>query len=136
VVTAYNKLLVGDSDSGRIGFIDNDTSTDYGNPILRGFALQTLENNSEEMFFNSIEVILDSGQGLEDGTDPLIRMSYSDNGRTYTPERTRSAGKVGEYNRKARWNQLGSTSRYRIFKFLFDAPVRWVIMKVVVNMDG
>lgn len=136
LVTAYGKLLVGDSDTGIIGFIDNDVSTDYGNPILRGFALQTLENNSKKMFFNSIEVILDSGQGSEDGTTPLIRMSYSDNGRTYTPEKVRSAGKVGEYGIRARWNQLGSTSRYRIFKFLFDAPVRWVIMKVVVNMDG
>ncbi len=136
IVTAYGQLLVGDSEGGTIGKIDNDVSTDYGRQLLRGFALQTLENNSEEMFFNSIEVILDSGQGLEDGTTPFIRMSYSDDGRTYTPERTRSAGKVGQYNIKAKWNQLGSTSRYRIFKFYFDAPVRWVVLKVVVNMDG
>lgn len=136
LVTAYGELLVGDSESGIIGRIDNEVNTDYGLTINREFALTTLENNAQPMFFNYIKLVLDSGQGLEDGTDPLIRMSYSDDGRTYTPERTRSAGKVGEYNIVPRWDQLGTTRRYRIFNFKMDAPVRWVVMKVVINVDG
>lgn len=136
LVTAYGKLLVGDSESGIIGRIDNDIATDYGVIIERDFAMPTLENNSKPMFFNSIEVVLDAGQGKEDDSTPHIRMSYSDNGRTYTPERTRSAGKVGEYFIKAKWQQLGTTRRYRIFRFKMSADVRWVVMKVVINTDG
>ena len=135
IVTAYGKLIAGDSEGGKIGRIDNDVSTEYGVRVLRKFALQTIESNSARMFFNSVEVVLDSGQGLEDGSDPKIAMSYSDNGRVYCSERIRSAGKVGEYSTKAKWRQLGSTDRYRIFKFEFDAPVRWVVLKVLVNID-
>ena len=136
IVTAYGKLIAGDSEGGTIGRIDNKAATEYGNPLLREFALQTLENNSSRMFFNSIEAVLDSGLGLEDGSTPKIRMSYSDDGRTYCPERTRSTGKVGQYSIKAKWAQLGSTDRYRIFKFNFDDPVRLVVLKVVINIDG
>ena len=136
LITAYGELLVGDSESGIIGRIDNDVATDYGNPITRDFALPTLENNSQPMFFNSVEAVLDSGQGLEDGTIPTIRLLYSDNGRVYKSRSALSAGKVGEYDRKTKWQQLGSTRRYRILRFKMDAPIRWVVLKVVVDIDA
>jgi len=136
IITAYSSLLVGDSEGGIIGKIDNDVYTDYGNTISREFALATLENNSQPMFFNSIEAVIDSGQGLEDGTIPYIRMSYSDDGRVYTSEKIRSAGATGQYNIKTKWTQLGTTRRYRIFNFKFDAPVKWTILKMVINLDG
>lgn len=136
LVTAYGKIYVGDSESGIIGIIDNDTATDYTQPIVRDFAIPTLENNSQPIFFNSIEAVLDSGQGPSDNTDPQMRMTYSNDGRLFVSERTRSAGKVGEYNRKARWNQLGTTRRFRIFRFKMDAAVRWVVMKMLVNYDA
>lgn len=136
LVTAYENLLVGDSDSGIIGLIDNDVNNDYENPIVRDFSLKTLENNSDPMFFNSVEVVIDSGQGLSNGDEPKIYMSYSDDARTYTPPRERSAGKIGQYSVKCKWNQLGTTDRYRIFNFQMSADVHWTILKVLVNIDG
>lgn len=135
LVTAYGELLVGDSESGIIGKIDNSVYVDYGSPIVRDFALPTLENNSQPMFFNSVEAVLDSGQGLEDGTIPKIRLLYSDNGRVYKSRDELSAGKVGEYERKTKWQQLGSTRRYRILRLKMDAPTKWVVLKVVVDID-
>ncbi len=137
LVTAYNRLLVGDSESGIIGSIERDTFTEYGRPIIRDFAIPTLENNSQPMYFYWIESVLDSARGNIDSLlDPKIRMSYSDDGRKFTPEKTRSAGKVGEFNRKARWQQLGNTRRYRIFRFRMSDPIDWTILKVVINTDG
>lgn len=136
LVTAYGKLLVGDSESGIIGEYQNDINTDYGNPIVREFSLQTLENNSNAMYINKIEVVIDSGQGLINGDDPFLFMQYSDDGRVYTSPRSRNAGAVGEYSKKLCWHQLGMTERYRIFKFTCSADVRWVILKVLINADG
>ncbi len=136
IVTAYENLLVGDSDSGIVGKIDNDVGNDYDNPIVRDFSLKTLENNSEPMFFNSIEVVIDSGQGLGNGDTPKIHMRYSDDARVYTPPRSRSAGQQGQYNIKCKWNQLGTTERYRIFNFQMSDDVHWTILKVLVNIDG
>lgn len=134
LVTAYGKLLVGDSESGIIGRIDNDEETDYGNVIETDFAMPTLENNSKPMFFNSIETVLDSGKALKNGAEQNIRMSYSDNARTYSPYKNRGIGKTGEFEKKQKWQQLGTTRRYRIFRFKMDA--RMVVMKVVINTDG
>ncbi|MCP4910025.1 MAG: hypothetical protein GY907_04900 [Bacteroidetes bacterium] len=136
IVTAYDSLLVGDSDSGIVGKIDNDVGNDYDNPIVRDFSLKTLENNSEPMFFNSIEVVIDSGQGLGNGNTPKIHMRYSDDARVYTPPRSRSAGQQGQYNIKCKWDQLGTTERYRIFNFQMSDDVHWTILKVLVNVDG
>lgn len=136
IVTAYDKLLVGDSESGRIGEIDNDVYNDYTQPIVREFALKTLENNTNPIFFNSIQVVVDSGQGLTNGDEPALFMSYSDDARVYTSQRRRGAGKEGEYSKKLRWDQLGMTNRYRIFRFTCSSNTRWVILKVVINVDG
>ncbi len=136
LVTAYESLLVSDSESGIIGEIDNDINNDYGNYIGRVFSLQTLENNSEPLFFNSIEAVIDSGQSLINTDEAELFMQYSDNGRTYTSPRPRAAGAQGEYDKKLKWSQLGMTERYRIFKFTCTADVRWVIMKMVLDVDG
>ena len=146
LVSAYGKLYVGDSEGGIIGRIENEETTEYGNFISREFSLMTLENNSQPMFFNSIEVVSDSGDVADpDELDPVINiepgdpiptiaMSYTDNGRSFTPERQRSLGLVGQYNIKQKWQQLGTTRRYRIFKFRMN--VRRAILKVLVDIDG
>lgn len=136
IVTAYNKLLVGDSESGRIGEILNTVFTEYGQPIIRQFALPTLENNSQPIFFNWIEAVLDSARGTTTNETPVIRMDYSDDGRDYTPQKTRSAGEIGQYSIKARWQQLGTTRRFRIFRFTMSDPINWTVLKVVINTDG
>lgn len=137
IVTAYNKLLVGDSESGRIGEINNDVFTEYDNTVRRIFSLPTFENNSEYLTFNYVETVIDSGQGQINEDEPQIYMEYTDDARTpYRSRGGRGAGKVGQFNVKQRWQQLSSTNRYRIFRFICDAPVRWTILKMLVNVDG
>ena len=136
IITAYNKLLVGDSEGGLIGEIDNDTATEYGNFIDRFFSIQTLENNSQPITFNYVELVLESGLGLNDQKDPQVRLGYSDNSKVTRLKGMRGAGKQGEYGRKVRWNQLGRTNRWRTFFFRMTDPVRFVVLKVVLSLDG
>lgn len=60
------------------------------------------------------------------GEDPqvMLRMS-NDGGRTWPhPEKWRAAGKIGEYNRRIRWDGLGSARR-RVFEVVTSDPVPW-----------
>lgn len=58
------------------------------------------------------------------GTDPQIVMTYSDNGgKTWSNEKWRSAGKVGEYSAQPAWNRLGR-SRNRLYRFEGTDAVR------------
>lgn len=45
LVTAYNRLLCGDSEDGIIGQVDNETYTEYGNKIFREVSLIVPDSN-------------------------------------------------------------------------------------------
>ena len=57
------------------------------------------------------------------GSDPQVMMSYSDDGGvTFSNEKWRSFGKIGEYFKRVIWRRLG-VARERIYKFRITDPV-------------
>lgn len=77
----------------------------------------------------SIEVTVESGVGNSDRPDPVISMDISRDGKTFTYERTRSMGKVGEYDRRAIWHKNGRFPRFVILRFKMSDPVKPVMIK-------
>lgn len=133
LVTAYSRLMVGDSESGKIGFIDENANTDYGVLIRREIGLATISNNSKTVYHDYLEVELESG--TTETEDPLqLGMSYSSDTRNLVPTRYRSCGNKGEYNMKVRWYNLGQTNRMRIYKL--QTTDRLTLWKVLVGLDG
>ena len=59
----------------------------------------------------------------------MVRMDRSKDGKTWSDERPRAVGKVGEYNRRIAWRQNGRASRSEIFRFKYAEPCRAVITK-------
>ena len=58
---------------------------------------------------------IEAGVGLEVGTDPKLWMQYSDDeGKTWSHEKWRSMGKIGEYDKRIKFFNLGR-SRSRIY---------------------
>ncbi len=67
---------------------------------------------------------METGVGNGDVEDPQIILQYSnDGGHTWSNERWKSMGKIGEYGKRIRWNRLGS-SRNRIFRILISDPAK------------
>jgi PKD repeat protein len=61
------------------------------------------------------------------GADPQVMLRLSnDGGKTWITEQWRSAGRVGEYLRRVRWNRLGSARR-RVFEVSVTDPAPWKI---------
>lgn len=130
LVTAYGRVLVGDSQDGRIGELDPGVYTEYEDNILRSFATQPLANQGRAVRVPMIELTTESGVGNSDREDPQISMDISDDGKSWTYERSRSLGKVGEYNRRAIWYRNGRAPRFRVFRFRMSDPVKPVIIKM------
>lgn len=136
VVKAYNKIICGDSIDGRIGSLDPDVYTEYGNAIIRRVATQPFQNLMQSIFFPSLELTIESGVGNEDVPDPVIVLQRSKDGKTWGEERARSMGKIGEYNRRAIWRRNGRASRFEVFSFTLTDAVKPVIIQLTANIIG
>jgi len=72
----------------------------------------------------------------DQGYDPQIMMQLStDGGETWSEERWRSAGKLGEYQHRAQWWRCGS-GRNVIIAVAMTDPVPWRIIDAIVEAQG
>jgi len=135
IVTAYGKVLCGDSEGGVIGELDFDSNTDYGEFVTREVALPTISNESKRVFHNSFEIEIESGINSDPSAEPKIALSYSNDGRIFTSDRLMSAGKTGE-SIKAKRFRLGQSNRFRIYKLTMTDNNRYVLLKALVDLDA
>jgi hypothetical protein len=84
----------------------------------------------------SLELIFESGVGTAEVPDPKIRMARSKNAKTYSDDRIRSMGKVGEFERRGIWNKNGRANRFEIFRFTLSDAVKPVIIGLTANIIG
>jgi hypothetical protein len=135
--TAYGRLYVTDSRDGRIGVADIDTYTEYDSVIVRTMATQPFQNNMDPFFLPYLEVTIESGVGNSACPDPQITLQISrDGGKTWSDERARSIGAVGQYNRRAVWRRNGRTSRFDVYRLIMSDPVKPVILQLTGQIEG
>jgi hypothetical protein len=133
---AYGAVYVGDSVDGRIGRLDPDVYTEYDNPIIRTIATQPFFNNNKSITVPSLELIFESGVGSAEVPDPKVRMAISKDAKTFSDDRIRSMGKVGEYQRRGIWNRNGRAGRFDVFRFTLSDAVKPVIIGLTANITG
>lgn len=129
LVTAYGRVLVGDSQDGRIGELNSDTYTEYSENIRRVIATQPFSNMGNSIKVSSIELTTESGVGNADRPDPVVSLDVSRDGKKFTYERSRGMGKIGENDRRAIWYRNGRFPRFVVFRWKFSDPVKPVLIK-------
>lgn len=124
---AYDKILVGDLNSGRIGYLDPNAVNEFDDPVIMTAVSAPLYANGKRIFVPKFEVDIEAGVGLTSGqgSDPQMMMSYStDGGSTWTaPEEFRAMGKIGEKTTRLQWDRLGSAYQWT-FKLSVSDPVK------------
>jgi len=130
MVTAYGRVLVGDSQDGRIGELSDDVFTEYGERIERSFSTQPLSNHGNSVRIPMIELTVESGVGNGGEDDPMVSMDISDDAKTWKYERSRALGKIGKYTNRVIWYRNGRSPRFRVFRFKISDPVKCVIIKL------
>jgi hypothetical protein len=122
---AFGEHRILDGETGAIYRMSSLIKTDVDSrPIRRVRRAPALESENADLFFPGLELQVDRGQGLVTGQGeiPLWSMRMSnDYGRTWGNEHFVSAGKLGEFGARIRWNRLGS-GRGRVFEVAFTDP--------------
>lgn len=133
VLSAYNELLVGDSEDGRIGIIDVNSYMEYDEPLQSFFTTQPLYDLGNSFSLPMVELLCESGVGSRTVDDPKVRMQISRDGAVFSNSRTRSLGKQGDRKRRQIWYRNGRVSRLCIFKFIISDPIKRRIFGVEID---
>ncbi len=135
-IKAFGEIHVGDDRSGKVGELDFDTKTEYGDKIERFFTTKPFINNGDDIFSHEIELLMQTGVGDATTPDPQIRMDYSDDGgRTFNSEISKPLGGVGEFKTRVRWSRLGSIPNNRILRFKMTDPVEYNVYSLFANAE-
>jgi len=138
----FNKHLVADYASGNIYELDADTYDDVGESINRVRDTAPIHpglvgQDNKEFEINSLEVVLETGNGLisGQGSDPRIMVSVSrDGGKSFGTERMLRVGSLGEIVRV----RTGSFGRFKsecVLRFRVSDPIYWAIYSANIDME-
>ncbi len=123
------KSIIGDWENGNLYHLGLEFYDDAGAPLV---ARRTGSFLSARTYL-AMQIDFEMGVGLNDGqgADPQAALQWSDDGgKTWSNEHWASLGKIGEYQRRARWRRLGTPRRYglpRVFRMTISDPVRRVL---------
>lgn len=123
--------VVADYASNRLGLIDPDSKTEWGN-ILRMEWIYPTVASGRRAFHSELELTIETGTGTTSGqgSAPEIMLYASDDsGRTYRAMPNRSLGRQGKHKTRVRWHRLGS-SRARSYKNAVSDPVNVTLTDV------
>ena len=131
----YNKQLVGDSQGGKIGFLDTNVFTEWGTVRASRWVMQSIYDANNRISLRRVEIIL--GQGLAQlGLNPMLSLRISrDGGLTFHALPMRSLGTTGAYKNRAHWENCG-TGRQTVLEFGLSEPVQSWVTDVQVVLSG
>ena len=129
---AFGKVLIGDAYSGQIGYLDQNTFTEYGNTMRSIMSSPPIHDDRKLLGVPLFELDVESGVGntTGQGSNPQIMLDWSqDGGRTFMPlQPWQTLGAIGAYTTRARWLGLGS-SRQWIFRAMISDPVKQTVIR-------
>lgn len=135
---AYGKHIVGDYDNGKVYELSPTTYSDDGAEITRLRAAPHISAELNLVFYSKFQLDLETGVGLDgitQGTDPQIMLDFSDDGgHTWSNEKWRSFGKIGNRHKRAIWRRLGA-SRDRVFRVTITDPVKVTLIGAQIDLE-
>lgn len=137
-----NLHLVADSESNKIYKFSDTYYSDDGDAITRLRTSPHVSNDLKRIFFNSFQLDMEVGIGLDggvQGSSPTVMLDFSDDGgHTWSSESwtlaDNTAGAIGNYKTRVKWNRLGK-SRDRIFRVKMTDPVKTIWIDAQIDIE-
>ena len=139
-IEAYGKVLIGDSQSGKIGYLDGTVFTEFGDPTYARAVSPPYSAGEKRLFTSRFGLDIEAGVGLSSGqgSDPQVMLDISDDGgRTFGPlQPWASMGAQGANKTRVKWDRLGSTEPggTRVFGITISDPVKRTILGAFADM--
>lgn len=134
-VWCYDKWLCGDPTSNNHGYLVSTSSHHYGQPVSWDFGTMVMYNDGNGVLFHELELVCLTGN-VDLGEDPTIWTSYSIDGRTWSRETPRKAGKQGERLKRISWLQQGHMLHWRIQKFRGTSDAHMSVARLEATIEA
>lgn len=132
---AFNRVLVGDYSSNRMGYLDSDTFEEWGSPLRMACTAPAISDEGRMIFHASLELQFEQGVGTLNTTSPQVMLDWSDDGgRTWSSEHWRSLGAMGAFKTRAIWRCMGA-ARDRVPRFAITDKVRRTLIQAIWSGD-
>lgn len=126
-MAAWNKVIVGDSLSGKLGYLDRNTYTEFGQPIIWGVDSPPLHVFPNGGIIDALHIDLATGYGTlsGQGSNPKIMLQVSkDGGNTFGQYRELELGIRGKYATRVTARRLGKFGpKGIVFRLRISDPV-------------
>lgn len=133
---AFGRQLVGDSQSGQVGYLSTLAFTEFGNSTYCLFTTQSIYDNHNRITHRRLELVITPGASTSLTTGALITLLVSDDsGQTWYARETVSLGALGQRTFRAFWTNLGQ-SRDRVYAFQLTDPTPTFAVDIVAELDG
>lgn len=135
MVWVYDKWICGDPTTNNIGVLTDKVMTHYGDGVSWEFGTTIIYNEGKGAIFHELELVALPGR-VALGDDPVVWTSFSIDGMTYSQERMKRIGKVGERNKRIMWLQNGSMGQWRIQKFRGNSDAFMSIARLEATLEA
>lgn len=112
-------IFIGDRKLGKIYKLDFDVLTEDSSVVERIFETKTFSQEARYITLSSIELDCETGLGGGLPKPQLALQASRDGGKTWSAEKWRHIGAIGEYQQQVIWHGLGRARDWK-FKFLYS----------------
>jgi len=135
LVRCYDKWLVGDPSSNRVGELTDAHSSYYGSVVGWDFGTKIVYNDGLGALLHRVELVSLTGRAAF-GDDPTIWTSYTNDGVTHSQEFAIKAGVAGDRANRLVWLQQGYMNNWRSQSFRGTSDAMISISRLEVTIEG
>lgn len=133
-VRCYNKWLVGDTASFKVGYMSSDVNTHWGVKVGWEFSTVIVYNDGAGCIFHELELVALTGRVAPHVT-PMLSTQYSFDGEVWSQLKFINAGTTSQRQKRLVWLQQGSMKHWRVQKFNGDSDSRLSIARLEARIE-
>ena len=135
IVWCYNKWIVGDPNSGLVGYFNQNNSEHWNStPVRWEFATTIVYGEATGAAFNQIELLHFNGN-FDIDKNPAIATSYSVDGNSWSQDKTITTGTPGNTNKRLVWFRQGHMRNWRIQRFKGDSTSHLSFLRLEAQIE-
>lgn len=134
LVWCYDKWLVGDPQSSNHGYMTDAISSHYDEDVRWEFGTAIVYNEGRGLLFHDVELIALTGS-VAVGKNPAISTSYTNDGLTWSQDKTIRIGTNGQRAKRLAWFQQGTMRTWRTQRFRGDSQAHLSFARLEANVE-
>lgn len=136
---AFGQHLVGDATTGAINTMDVTYGSEADGMAIRRLRIPPplyVASRETRLFVSRFEPIFEPGLGTNSGQglSPQAMLRISRDTKTWSSERMRSVGAMGQYSQRTYWLQNGSSTLVWVPELSVSDPIPWRLLGA--DLDG